>query len=149
MDTLGNKKMQKHYVSYCCQHCDYTTSRKSSYQKHISTTKHLKLANRTVEETNNYTKLQNSCKNMCEICNKEFQNRSGLWKHNKKIHQNQPINVNKINHDENCCNEIKVNPEIIAVLVQQNKDILTIMEKILKNGMDKDNSFDPCLSSLN
>ena len=55
-------------VKYYCESCDYKTSRKSSYDKHILTPKHVKLQQRCV----------------CNICNKSYSDRSGLFKHKRK-----------------------------------------------------------------
>ena len=63
-------------LGFCCKHCDYTTSKKSSYDKHLSTGKHLdNLKNYQVQcEENKYT---------CKKCNKEYNSRGGLWHHKK------------------------------------------------------------------
>lgn len=128
MDNLGNKKLQKSCDKYYCQYCEYNTSRKSSYDKHIKTEKHIKFASGNGNKHVICVKLQKSCKVMCEICNKEFQNRSGLWKHNKKYH-----NTTDLSNDEKYFNETNVNTETLSMLVQQNKDMLEILTKFIKN----------------
>ena len=68
---------------FYCLNCDYTTSRKSSYDKHILTSKHIQL-------TSVNTLLTESCKNneccifFVKKCNKEYKSRVGLWKHKQK-----------------------------------------------------------------
>ena len=65
---------------YSCENCDYKTSRKSSFDKHLLTAKH------SVNATFN-TKVAKSCKNIfytCEICDKKYKSRVGLWGHKKK-----------------------------------------------------------------
>jgi|UniRef100_A0A6C0DG99 hypothetical protein len=65
---------------FSCEKCDYKTSRKSSFDKHLMTAKH------SVNATFN-TKVAKSCKNIfytCEICNKKYKSRVGLWGHKKK-----------------------------------------------------------------
>ena len=56
-----------------CDVCDYTTSRKSSYDKHLSTRKH----KWKQMHTNVSTFFQ------CSNCDKNYKTRAGLWKHNK------------------------------------------------------------------
>jgi hypothetical protein len=62
---------------YSCQMCDYFTSKKSSFNKHLTTRKHFKLTNVNTELT------ENSALQRCSTCTKEFKSRVGLWKHNK------------------------------------------------------------------
>jgi len=55
---------------YACDVCDYTTSRKSSYDKHLSTGKH------------NKTTMTTSCSHKC-VCGKLYTNRQNLHRHKK------------------------------------------------------------------
>ncbi len=83
---------------FSCENCDYKTSRKSSFDKHLLTSKH------SVNATFN-TKVAKSCKNIfytCEICDKTYKSRVGLWGHKKKclVIMNEPENE-KENENEN------------------------------------------------
>jgi hypothetical protein len=133
LETLGNQKLQKDYTQYYCASCDYTTLRKSSYDKHILTAKHLNNANGTQMETESCKKLQKSCKKnfTCKICNKEYSNKSGLWKHNVKC---------KIT-TSNSSFESNNKDDIIHLLLKQNNDLIKeqsdikqIILEIVKNG---------------
>ena len=42
MATLATKKVPKVPATFFCKTCDYTTSRKSQYDRHLTTPKHLK-----------------------------------------------------------------------------------------------------------
>ena len=42
METLGDKKPAKTCSKFCCEFCDYYTSKKSSFTEHLSTDKHKK-----------------------------------------------------------------------------------------------------------
>ena len=73
------KSCKKVAQKYCCKKCDYNTSRKSSFNKHIITAKHTQLTQGDASE-------QESCKKQlytCQTCNKIYMSRNGLWKHNK------------------------------------------------------------------
>ncbi len=73
------KSCKKVAQNYCCEKCDYNTSRKSSFNKHIITAKHTQLTQGDASE-------QESCKKqlyICQNCNKVYMSRNGLWKHNK------------------------------------------------------------------
>jgi hypothetical protein len=43
MDNLDNKKWQENSAFFLCEYCDYKTSRKSHYDKHLSTPKHQRI----------------------------------------------------------------------------------------------------------
>jgi hypothetical protein len=118
METLGNPKLQGiQRVSYTCKTCDYITSRKSSFDKHILTSKHQKVANGIALETNSCKKLQYTCPN----CDKAFLNRSGLWKHknNAKCFTPPPVVEKQF-----------INNDLITMLIKQNADLM----EIVKNG---------------
>ena len=111
-----------------CEYCDYNTSRKSSYDKHVLTAKHIKL-------TDVNKKLQKSCKKVanisftCQNCNKVYKSRVGLWKHNKYCiieEEKTPFELT----GETIITILKQNSEFQQMLVEQNK---TIME-LSKNG---------------
>jgi hypothetical protein len=81
------KKLQKVAKSrdrFFCEHCDYTTSRKSSYNKHLQTKKHLEKALPKCCGSGKKVQKSSEKEYICEICDKEYKNRSGLWRHQKK-----------------------------------------------------------------
>jgi hypothetical protein len=119
METNGNQKLQKSCKKYCCNLCNYVTSRKSSYSKHLLTSKHQEVAFGNKMETKSCKKLQNEEKYSCEFCFKEFLNRSGLWKHNTKCVA-PPENKPEVNFDK----------DLMLILINQNKELL----EIVKNG---------------
>ena len=115
-------------AKYYCKLCDYGTSRKSSYDKHLTTKKHIEFIS-----TNNLEKkgCDKEKKYLCQNCDKEFVNRSGLWKHNK-------ICNNKTNLKEETSDK-----ELIMMLIKENsilrKEQSDIKELILK--ISKNNEF--------
>jgi len=98
MATVGNHFATKNRKENHCQSCDYFTSNKYDFQKHLSTVKH-KFA---ILETNWQPlatdfaifcdKSQDDvCKQkrknmiyLCDDCGKKYKDKSGLWKHRKK-----------------------------------------------------------------
>ena len=140
METLGNQKLQKTCNKYNCIFCNYNTSRKSSYDKHVLTAKHLNIVNGNQMELKSCKKLQNSCNNnyICKNCDKEYFNKSGLWKHKMKC------NFNKINH----YNYTENNKDgIIELLIKQNNDLFKeqsdikqIILEIVQNGTNNNNN---------
>jgi len=59
---------------YSCDVCNFQCKHKWNYDKHLLTEKHQKNVHGNTEET----------KHICNQCNKEYTNSSGLWKHKKK-----------------------------------------------------------------
>jgi len=105
---------------YFCDNCDYSCSKKFLWEQHLKTIKHKRKQMETLE-----TKILE-----CNICNKNFMNRSGLWKHKKKC---QIINNNetKIIEDNNKDNM----KELVLKLINQNSELQkTIHEMIPKMG---------------
>jgi len=62
---------------YVCNLCDYKCSKESAWNRHIITRKHTR--------QQNSTDLTPCCQTFsCEHCNKQYKDRTGLWKHKKK-----------------------------------------------------------------
>jgi len=137
METLGNQKLQKSCTNFYCEYCHYNTSRKSSYDKHLLTVKHTKVAignNFATLETDSCKKLQNSFYS-CGNCQKEFSNRSGLWKHKQKCNSNIESTKKLTELDKD---------ELIITLLKQNADIIKgqqdMMIKLTENGITNTNT---------
>ena len=79
MTTNDNALNDNLCLKYYCKKCDYGTSKKSSFGNHCESKKH-KIDDLT---TNNNTTL---CSKIypCNKCEKTFNDRAGLWRHNKK-----------------------------------------------------------------
>ena len=77
-------KSVKNKKKFYCAFCNYYASQKSHYNKHIQTKKHKKLmgekGEKSVKKVLKSVKLRYSC----EICNKQYKDRSGLRYHKKK-----------------------------------------------------------------
>ena len=62
---------------FTCKKCSYNTCRKSQYDRHLLTSKHIRIHEDTINSSNGnqtYT---------CKVCGKEYKFHSGLWKHKK------------------------------------------------------------------
>ncbi len=68
-----------------CSVCDYTTSRKSSYDKHVLTSKHKNKGIINISLTESCEKSEKCCEFVCQHCNKEYKSRVGLWKHKQSL----------------------------------------------------------------
>jgi len=77
MDYIKSSESSKKYT---CENCDYSTSRKSQYDRHLLTTKHQK-SYKLDDIENDEDDAKSSCFT-CK-CGKEYKFRQGLWKHKK------------------------------------------------------------------
>ena len=115
---METKSCEKVAPGFSCITCDYYTIRKSSYDKHITTRKHTEL-------TKGNTKVAKSCAPdnaaifSCDVCDKHFKSRGGLWKHKKK-----------------CCNKTNDtnNKDLIMLLIKENSEFKNMIIKVLDNG---------------
>ena len=118
-----------------CIICDYLTDKKSSYDKHLLTSKHIKLTSVNTFSNISCPKMIDSNKTFdCKLCHKEFTSRVGLWKHNKKC---KGVYSNGINDDNNTIsNNIDINnlTNLICELVKSNTDIHKSVIELCKNG---------------
>ena len=116
--------------NFSCLFCHYDTSRKSSYDKHILTSKHKRLTSVNKILTENCKKVAESCIYTCHKCDKEYKSRVGLWKHSK------------ICNLENTKTE-KVEPtdkELMMALIKDNNELRNMMMKVLENGTTHNNT---------
>ena len=73
-------KTRKKKDIYYCDVCDYYTSRKNDYSKHIQTISHRE---KTVSKTFPNSQKVAKKEYKCEFCDKIYKSNSGLWKHKK------------------------------------------------------------------
>jgi hypothetical protein len=121
METLGNEIMSNINNKYCCEKCQYRTSRKSSYDDHLMSSKHKKAinGNKTNAPVNVLSTL------VCEKCQKQFNSRSGLWKHKKNCNTASVTDSNTGSFDKD---------QLIMLLIKQNADLMKETTEI-KNTM--------------
>ena len=136
---------------YYCKICDYTTSRIGQYDRHNSTSKHIKVTNGNGLATKN-VKTNDFNNYTCEQCFKSYKDRSGLWKHKKKcvinninVVNNTKINNNKINdnnndNDNDKYSDIKTLTNLVYDLVKTNTDLQKQMLDVCKNSNSTINS---------
>jgi len=139
---MTTKSCKKVAHDYYCENCDYNTSRKSSYDKHLTTTKHL-------NTTYDYKKLQKVANEFICDCGNKYKHHSSLWKHQNKcniimeyenddeIHnakeekenENQNKKSSQLEIITNMFKEqLKENKELKDLVLEQNKKILELFE---------------------
>jgi len=128
MEILETNLSQKIPQKFECIFCNYTCSSKKDFGKHLLTLKHKKNVNgnqmETLETDFDLQKTPKSQKSpivfTCENCQREYKNKSGLWKHNKKCNSNISLKDEEIKH------ELKdKDNEVICKLINQNMELVT------------------------
>ena len=130
MFTKKSAKIRKEFVCICC---DYNTSDKKDYNKHINTAKHKNNTNVDIVLTNieeksaNISLKTNSTANTSEIvcnCGKIYKSRQGLYAHKKKCHT---LENGKISNNSN--NQLTLTNDLIIKLLNDNKEMREIIIK--------------------
>jgi hypothetical protein len=112
---------------FYCDACNYGTIKKSSMTKHWSTSKHIKT-------TNANGKVSKSCSTSysCNICQKSFNDRAGLWRHTKKCTSITTLDVHNF----------VIGKEFVMQLIKENIELQNLMldtqNKII-NRISKEN----------
>ena len=125
-------------IKYNCIGCNYTTKRKSQYDRHLLTSKHKRI----------HDYIENSSKKFktykCDNCNNEYKFHSGLWKH-KKTCTHKPDPANDVTESEKCepLTEETINSSskiadtnVVTELLKQNQEYKSIMFDLVKENKD-------------
>ena len=152
---------------FSCEPCKYFTAFKKDFNKHLLTSKHIKL---TIVNTNsNDVNEKHPQSFLCNVCTKEYKSRVGLWKHHKIckpvcnniiVPDNLPSSTNiPIDKDvitmnmtknvqlikENQSNDIQNNDMILAIfneVIKQNQEFQkTIVEQFQKTIVEQNNKI--------
>ena len=132
MSTDLSQKIPNKYI---CESCDYISSNKKDYNKHVLTDKHkIRCLSTDVN-----TKSQEIPKcSICE-CGRAYKDRSGLWRHKQKC---KPEDYSHVDEDiDQTTNEPSDKDQLILMLIKQNSELIketsdfkNMMMKVLENG---------------
>ena len=134
MEPFQQKKFEKVREIYECKSCNFTTSRYSQYERHLTTRKHKNQHLSTTLKTEFFE---------CE-CGKLYKERSGLWRHKKKcdykeIVKNENIelenkDINKSKDPENIDENLNYKEMFLEMMKQNNEMQQTMRNMIPKLG---------------
>jgi hypothetical protein len=114
LEINGNANLAKD--EYYCEICEYKCSRKYNFQLHMNSNKHqTKATQNAVIQERNTPKLY-----CCNICNKDFINNSGLWKHKKKCR------VTDVEPDRIKEETANITADVILEFIKQNKELQNV-----------------------
>ena len=112
--------------NYICEICDYYSNKKTDYNKHIHTNKHIVNINGDFVNNKNDIIMDYPC----EICNKLYKSRVGLWKHKKNCIDNYISTVtSNVTSTDNENTNYKIN-----LLIKENIDFKNIILDMVKNN---------------
>lgn len=113
---------------FSCEPCNYTTTRKTSYDKHIVTSKHhMTIAK---DKKNIFPHITQPIIHICKYCEKCYASRSGLFKHEKKCDDNPSKNIIKPPEPESKVSiekEESFTTPTVMKLINQNTELLKIL----------------------
>ena len=131
MTTDDNENLVKSSNTFHCEICNHTTNRKYNLDLHFESKRH---KNNILTTKNNDPLAKTSKKLICLNCDKEFNDRAGLWRHKKKC------KVEDDFENTNIPDEIS-DKELIIMLIKQNSELVkettefkNMMMKVLENG---------------
>jgi hypothetical protein len=128
MGVFSDKKTSKNLINYECEKCDFKCSKKGDWNRHIATAKHLKLTFGDAQVT------KKTSHHICEICNKKYISRNGLWVHKQKcsdkIGELKKDLANEEKQQELIEYLLKENSEFKQLMMEQNKNMLLLAEKV-------------------
>jgi hypothetical protein len=146
---MATDKSQKVALKFCCNICEYTTTKQYDYIKHNTTQKHIR--NILATSSNQLSLKINVLNNFtCNTCNKNYKDRTGLWRHKKTCNNNivnfeltesKPVVDYNIT-SETIVNILKQNNELQQMLLEQNKTIIELSKnnQITNTNISHNNS---------
>ena len=121
---LTDKNAEK-TSKFICEGCDFICSKKSNFEKHLITKKHLfntSLTKKYPEETH-----------ICSNCNKKYKSRVGLWYHIKKCQVNSEIHTIE---SKNSQSSITVLTNLVLEVVKSNGELLKQNQEFQKENQE-------------
>jgi hypothetical protein len=143
MTTNDNDSLVKISKHFECKICDYTTSRKFNLELHNSSVKHKNNAF-TTNDNEKLVKISKTSKIYeCEICDKKFNDRAGLWRHNKKCSEGLANLKNDLANEEKQQQLVeyllKENSEFKHMMLEQNKHMIELAKNAGHNTANSHN----------
>jgi len=127
----GSDLSPKVAEKFCCEFCNYNTSKTSDFKKHLSTDKHKKRANGSKMVGNDSDLSQKISKSYKCECGNIYKHDSGYYRHKKKCSGKSNIITTDL-----VMELIKDNKEMKQIILEQNNTI----SNLVKNGIVTNNN---------
>ncbi len=145
---FSNKIMPKLCSNFYCENCDYGTSKKSSYDNHLMSAKHLK------SMVSNEIMPKLCSEFICPNCSKKYKDNSGLWRHKKKcIEKETEMESNELNEQNDSVELIKYlmkeNSDFKQMIIEQNKQMIEMSKNNSVTNNNNNNNINSHNKSFN
>jgi len=127
----GNILVPKSSNAFFCKNCDYITCRKSQYDRHLLTSKHL-IGKKNGKNDNE--KVQKVQEPFACSCGKNYKHLSGLSRHKKQCNKNKECPTKEPNNV--ILELLKQNQEFKELIIEQNKQIVELASKVGANTIN-------------
>ena len=118
---METKKTPKNPKKFSCIKCDFISSNKKDYMRHLSTDKHKWKHLETQKTPKN--------ENICSKCGKSYKSRSGLWKHYKIcLGKNEETSVKS--EDSFVKRVLEDNQKLHNIMIHQQEQIDQLIPKV-------------------
>ena len=127
---IVNENVGESSAVFSCDKCRFYTVKKFNYDKHILTSKHLK--SMIINENVGKSSKRSAGSHTCTICQKNYKEPSGLWRHKKRCQL-----VTNIHTSEEEIIKIDNEPtdkELIMILIKENSELKNMMMEVIKTG---------------
>lgn len=104
---------------FSCEKCDFVTSNKKDFKRHIETKKH-KINVCQQESIKNPKPVMHTC-----LCGKTYKDHSGLWRHKKKC---------TVEAEDTSLKSDILDKELMLELIKNNTEVQKMMMELIKNG---------------
>ncbi len=122
----------KNPVTYMCDICDFVSSNKKDYNRHLMTRKHKRLMNAT-NKTEVLPNTQTDDLFKC-FCGKKYKHEPSLYKHKKKCSMNQEqSSTNIIPTNEKNTTGIEIDKELLIKMLLKNQEVMEKIMEIIHN----------------
>ena len=139
MMTNDDIKNPKKSLKFSCENCDYNTSSRKDFNKHLSTGKHKMMTNDDINDDKKMPKnaaagLESQF--ICD-CGKRYKYRQGLSVHRKSCSYEEPKNIITTNEIPEILNPasvislIKQNEEFKQLMVEQHTENIELQKKLV------------------
>ena len=124
---METKLCKIHTKKFNCDVCAFNCVLKGDYIRHLNTSKHKVNTHSSTENQQNLEKNMHK-KFICDKCNKEYKERTGLWKHKKQCTFQetaiQTFHAAPLITNEVIVDILKQNHELHQMIIEQNKTII-------------------------
>ena len=121
--TIRTAQMPQNATKFECELCHYTCSNKKDFNKHLLTRKHQVATNS--QQTHSQKSLYK-----CDCCEKEYQDRTGLWRHKQKCTPPPPVEKQQHTTDQCSAELIVLVKELMLQMTAKDKQLMELQNTI-------------------